>query len=115
MQCNIYNLRTKQGLSLRKLSKLCGVSYSYLNKLENNNGKRPSSAICRKVAKALGVSVYDVFRFDGEDEEMIVKLMSIKKAKTLNAQELVVGYSHLNSEKKYYVSRIILHEIKKKE
>lgn len=115
MQCNIYNLRTKKGLSLRKLSKLSGVSYSYLNKLENNNGKRPSIAICRKVAKALGVSVYDVFNFEEADEEMIIKLMKIKKAKTLNTQELVVGYSHLNSDKKYIISKIILHEIKKKE
>lgn len=115
MQCNIYSLRTKKGWSLRKLSKLCGVSYSYLNKLENNNGKKPSISVCRKIAKALGVSIYDVFNFEEADEEMIIKLMKIKKAKTLNPQELVVGYSHLNSEKKYYVSRIILREIKKKE
>ena len=53
-------LREEQGLSITKLSKLTGVSKSYLSLIERDIHKNTGLDILTRIAKTLGVTVPDL-------------------------------------------------------
>ena len=57
----IRNVRKKKNLSLYRLMKITGLSYSYLSELENNKVFNPTLATMYKIANALEVKVDDLF------------------------------------------------------
>ncbi len=54
---NIRNIRKKQGLSQDKLSKLAGVAYNTIVKIESGENSNPTIDTLRKIAKALNIEV----------------------------------------------------------
>ena len=56
----IKELRTDQGLTLRQLADMIGVSSSYISQVENEKAS-PSIATLRLIAHALGIRVVDFF------------------------------------------------------
>ena len=57
----IRSVRKKKNISLYRLYKITGLSYSYLSELENNKVYNPSLATMYKIANALEVKVDDLF------------------------------------------------------
>lgn len=57
----IRNVRKKKNISLYRLYKITGLSYSYLSELENNKVYNPSLATMYKIANALDAKVDDLF------------------------------------------------------
>jgi XRE family transcriptional regulator of biofilm formation len=56
----IKELRIKRGLSLTELSKIAGVSKSYLSFIERGKQKNPSIEVLEKLASALKVDVHSL-------------------------------------------------------
>ncbi|MFZ3589657.1 helix-turn-helix domain-containing protein [Bacillus sp. DJP31] len=56
----IKELRLRRGISLTELSKISGVSKSYLSFIERGKQKNPSIDVLEKLAVALGVDVYSL-------------------------------------------------------
>ena len=54
---NIKKHRKKNGISQDKLSKLAGVTYNTIIKIESGSTKNPRVDTLRLIAKALGVTV----------------------------------------------------------
>ncbi|MFQ5572723.1 MAG: helix-turn-helix domain-containing protein [Nitrosopumilaceae archaeon] len=54
---NIKKYRKKKGISQDKLSKLTGVTYNTIIKIESGSTKNPRVDTLRDIAKALGVTV----------------------------------------------------------
>ena len=59
---NIKKLRTTQGLSQDRLSKLADISYNSIIKLETGGILNPTIETLQKISKALGVSVDDLIK-----------------------------------------------------
>lgn len=59
---HIKEYRQQKGYSLRKLSKITGISPSYLSEIENGI-KIPSIAIAYKLCMALKCDVWALFEF----------------------------------------------------
>lgn len=114
--CNLYKLRTERNLSLRKLSNLCHVSKSYLNKLENNNIENPSFPLCRKIVLALDVTYDQLFTFEGEEHSVVIDFEGYKKSKKFfTDKEAANAYSdYLDDSQKYMVTRMIIHLTEKR-
>lgn len=60
-QNKIKKIRNDRGLSVRELSKKTGISYSYLNELENGNKNNPTKETMDKLAEALATTVCELF------------------------------------------------------
>ena len=58
----IREIREKQGLSQSDLSKLSGVSASHIGYIENGE-REPTVSILCKIAKALNVSILELFEY----------------------------------------------------
>lgn len=86
----IAEIRNSKGISLSKLSRESGVSKGYLSELENGIKENPNIEILDKIAKALDISVSDLFEQDPidtelEDLEEDMKLL-FSKAKQLSKE-----------------------------
>lgn len=57
----IKDIRNKKNINLYKLSKVTGLSRSYLRDLENNKKHNPTISSLSKIAIALNVSIKDLF------------------------------------------------------
>lgn len=66
----IKNIRKSKNITLYRLYKLTGLSYSYLSELENNKVFNPSLATMYKIANALEVKVDDLFYSELDIEEL---------------------------------------------
>jgi XRE family transcriptional regulator, regulator of sulfur utilization len=55
-------LRTKRGLSLVKLSAICGLSKAHIHEIEKGRADNPSANTLGSLALALGVPATDLFR-----------------------------------------------------
>lgn len=53
-------LRNRQGMSLRELADMAGISAAYLSQLESGERDNPSFDVALSLAAALGVSVQDL-------------------------------------------------------
>lgn len=60
---NIKTLRQDRKMSLSTLQMKSGVSTSHINEIENNN-KMPSLIVMIKLAKALGVTISDLYKIE---------------------------------------------------
>lgn len=60
-QNKIKKIRNDRGLSVRELSEKTGISYSYLNELENGNKNNPTKETMDKLAEALATTVCELF------------------------------------------------------
>jgi len=56
----IRQVRTDRGITQRELSKMSGVSYSTLTKLETGIIKKPSLVVIFKITKALDMKLDDL-------------------------------------------------------
>lgn len=91
---NIKNIRTIKGLSQQEVAKSAGISYEYLNKIENLKMTNPSSKTLQKIAKALNVSVEEFFDDENKSASTIDKdeftpeqRMMLDKIKTLSHEK----------------------------
>ena len=66
----IRNVREKKNISLYRLVKITGLSYSYLSELENNKVFNPSIATMYKIAHALNVKIDDLLYGELDIEEL---------------------------------------------
>lgn len=57
----IKKIRLEKNITLYRLSKLTGITRSYLIELENNKKFNPSLKVMHKIATALNVKVDDLF------------------------------------------------------
>ena len=57
----IKNVRKTKNITLYRLMKITGLSYSYLSELENNKVFNPTLATMHKIANALQVKIDDLF------------------------------------------------------
>ena len=60
-QNKIKIIRKQKGITLLELSDLTGISVGYLSHLENGSRKNPSLDVMNKIAKALNISVAEIF------------------------------------------------------
>lgn len=74
----IKNVRKSKNITLYRLVKNTGLSYSYLSELENNKVYNPSLKTMYSIAKALDVKVDDLFYseldIDSLKEEMYKRI-----------------------------------------
>ena len=59
---NLKSIRISKHLSLKQLSKITGLSTTYLNDLENLNRKEPSYSNLNKIVKALDTTIEELER-----------------------------------------------------
>ena len=59
---NIKQQRKKIGFSQDKLSKLAGVAYNTVVKIESGENSNPTIETLQKIAKALGIRVDDLLK-----------------------------------------------------
>jgi len=59
---NIRQQRKKLGFSQDKLSKLAGVAYNTVVKIESGENSNPTIETLQKIAKALGIRVDDLLK-----------------------------------------------------
>ena len=67
---NIQKIRWERNISLRKLSKLSGVSHTEIDMLENGKRKYPSQLTMLKISRALNLPVDEVFHLDYENIDL---------------------------------------------
>lgn len=74
----IKNVRKSKNITLYRLVKITGLSYSYLSELENNKVYNPSLKTMYSIARALEVKVDDLFYseldIDSLKEEMYKRI-----------------------------------------
>lgn len=61
----IQRLRRENGLTQRQLAGELGVDFTYLSKLENDRGERPSEKLVRQLAARCGVDPEDLLALAG--------------------------------------------------
>ena len=59
---NIKKYREKIGISQDKLSKLAGVTFHTITKIESGATSDPRIETVKKIANALGVGIYDLMK-----------------------------------------------------
>lgn len=59
----IKKVRKEKNVTLKTLSKKCGVSLSHINDIENNL-KMPSLVVLVKIAKALNVTIMELYNVE---------------------------------------------------
>lgn len=57
-------------ITLKELAKECGLSYSYISQVERGEAS-PSLSALDRIAKALGITVWQLLREDREDEAAV--------------------------------------------
>lgn len=61
----IRSLRRKHDLTQRGLASELGIDFTYLSKLENDRGERPSEKLVREIARRLGVDPEELLALAG--------------------------------------------------
>lgn len=82
-------LRISQDISIKELSRLTGISASYITEIESGRKNKPSFSIIEKYSKALDVSKSAIMFFEEEYSE-----------KNLNYQKMLLYMLKTISEKK---------------
>lgn len=72
----IKNVRKSKNITLYRLVKKTGLSYSYLSELENNKVYNPSLKTMYSIAKALDVKVDDLFYSELDIETLRAEMHS---------------------------------------
>jgi XRE family transcriptional regulator of biofilm formation len=100
----IREIREKKGLSLNKLSKITGISKSYLSFIERSKQTNPSITIVKKIADALGITMNELLvelkiRNNYSIDEKIHKLVLELSKLEIDEEELIQFKSLLYSLK----------------
>lgn len=66
----IKSIRKRKKITLYQLSKITGISRTYLRNLENNKNFNPTFAVLTKIADALEVHMKDLFFFTEDIEDL---------------------------------------------
>lgn len=61
---NLKEMRLEKGLTQKELAKLAKVSISNITQIEQKINKNPYILSLLKIAKALGVSIYDLIEIE---------------------------------------------------
>lgn len=91
----IKNVRKSKNITLYRLVKITGLSYSYLSELENNKVYNPSLKTMYSIAKALNVKVDDLFYseldIDSLKEEMYkrIDLYGINSKEVMEVSQII--------------------------
>lgn len=56
----VHKYRKNMKLSLRAMADLCGCSFQYLSKLENDEIEAPTILMLSKIAKGMGISLHEL-------------------------------------------------------
>lgn len=83
----IKEIRKKKNITVYKLSKLTGISRTYLLELENNKKFNPSLSIMYKIANALEVKIDDLFYTELDLEELKQELNNTIETYGIGAKE----------------------------
>lgn len=67
-------LRKARGLTQRQLAAKLGIDFTYLSKLENNRGERPSEKLVRQLAERLGAEAEELLALAGRLPEELGEL-----------------------------------------
>ena len=81
------SLREAEGLTQAKLSEMIGAGPQYIGHLETGRIKTPPWERMKKLAKALNVSMSDLFFFEGVDdsaEELRAKIQRLAQTNDIN-------------------------------
>ena len=68
------NMCAERGITLNKLSRICGMTQSTLNNIVNTGSNNPTVSTIKKVCDGLGITLADFFSdqlFDALDQELI--------------------------------------------
>lgn len=85
----IKEIRKKKNITVYKLSKLTGISRTYLLELENNKKFNPSLSVMYKIANALEVKIDDLFYTELDLEELKQELNNAIEIYGIGAEEVL--------------------------
>jgi transcriptional regulator with XRE-family HTH domain len=85
----IKNVRKSKNITLYRLVKNTGLSYSYLSELENNKVYNPSLKTMYSIAKALDVKVDDLFYSELDIETLRDEMHSRIDQFGINSKEVM--------------------------
>ena len=85
----IKNVRKSKNITLYRLVKNTGLSYSYLSELENNKVYNPSLKTMYSIAKALDVKVDDLFYSELDIETLRTEMHSRIDKYGINSKEVM--------------------------
>lgn len=85
----IKNVRKSKNITLYRLVKKTGLSYSYLSELENNKVYNPSLKTMYSIAKALDVKVDDLFYSELDIETLRAEMHSRIDKYGINSKEVM--------------------------
>jgi transcriptional regulator with XRE-family HTH domain len=88
-------LREAQGLTQPKLSEMIGAGPQYVGHVETGRIKTPSWERMKKLAKALNVSMSDLFFFEGVDDNLEELRAKIHRLAQTNDVEQLRRYYRL--------------------
>ncbi|MBZ4650926.1 MAG: transcriptional regulator, family [Thermosipho sp. (in: Bacteria)] len=82
-------LRTQKKISIRKLAEITGLSKSTLSDIENNKSKKPTIDTISKIAKALEISISELFEETNlQTKENIQQITKEKESESKNHSEV---------------------------
>lgn len=90
----IKQLRIKKGLSINQLSKLTGISKSYISFLERDIKSNPSLEILRKISEVLKVDLEYLVEVEGRRTKE-----KLKSDKSLLKLQIEISEEEINQEK----------------
>lgn len=85
----IKNIRERKKITLYRLMKITGLSYSYLSELENNKVFNPSLNTMYSIANALSVKVDDLFYSELDLEKLREEMHNRIEVFGLNSKEVL--------------------------
>ena len=85
----IKNVRKSKNITLYRLVKNTGLSYSYLSELENNKVYNPSLKTMYSISKALDVKVDDLFYSELDIETLRAEMHSRIDKYGINSKEVM--------------------------
>lgn len=85
----IKNIRERKKITLYRLMKLTGLSYSYLSELENNKVFNPSLKTMHIIATALDVKIDDLFYYGNDIEKLRAEMHSRIEIFGLDSKEVL--------------------------
>ena len=62
-------LREKQGLSLKEVESMTGISASYINRLERGERENPSFTMIEQLSNSLKCDLYELLEICGDKKE----------------------------------------------
>lgn len=102
----IKEIRKKKNITVYNLSKLTGISRSYLLELENNKKFNPSLSVMYKIANALEVKIDDLFYTELDLEKLkqelnnSIEIYGIRSQEVLKISQIIDLLINIKTEQK---------------